>query len=352
MCEIFSILKNEYYRLCELEKVLSTHAVIKNKTEYIKLSTEYNILKKKLADYLLYKNIIQEINDVENIINNNKDDKDLCALALIELDLLKNKKIQFKNIIMSQNDSQNPEKTDKKESVFLELRSASGGNESAIFVEDLVKMYIAYTNKNEWNYSIINYTKGNISGYKDIIIKVEGKNTLYYLNHEAGIHRVQRVPTTEAHGKIQTSTCTVAVLPEIKDLENVELNPNDIRIDTFRASGAGGQHVNVTDSAVRIIHLATNIVVECQNERSQHKNKANAMEILKIKLLQKKNLENKSLLDDKRRDMVGSGDRSEKIRTYNFIKNRITDHRKNITIYRLKEILEGDLNLIISKLTQ
>ncbi len=349
MCKILKELNTKYYRFHNLEKILLSENIIKNNEEYISLSKEYNILKKKLKNFILYKKIHEEINELKELIEKNQDDKEFIKLAETEIKKLELDALNYEEKLNKQCNS-NIEEDANKDCIFLEIRSASGGNESSIFAEDLAKMYISYANNAGWTYKIINYTKGNILGYKDIIIKITGENIFKKMICEAGIHRVQRIPITDAHGKIQTSTCTVAILPEIKSQKDIDLNPTEIRIDTFKSSGAGGQHVNVTDSAVRVTHIPTNIVVESQNERSQHKNKANAIEILKIKLLQKKNLENKNILDDTRRNMVKSGNRSEKIRTYNFINNRITDHRKNITIYRLKDIMNGRLDLIFEKI--
>ncbi len=207
-------------------------------------------------------------------------------------------------------------------------------------------MYTNFFNNKKWKYKIISYQKGNISGYKEIIIKAEGLNIYKELKEESGVHRVQRVPITENNEKKQTSTCSVAILQETNIKNDICINPNEIRIDTFRASGAGGQHVNMTDSAVRITHIPTNIVVECQNERSQHKNKNTALSILKSKILLKKYQEEKNIQDSVRKNLIGFGYRCEKIRTYNYTENRITDHINNITIYRLKDVMTGNLNLI------
>ena len=209
-------------------------------------------------------------------------------------------------------------------------------------------MYTNYFNNKKWNYNIISFNKGNIFGYKEIIVKITAENIFNILKNESGTHRVQRVPLTESNGKIQTSTCTIAILPEIENIKTIKINTKDLRIDTFRSSGAGGQHVNMTDSAVRITHIPTNTVVECQNERSQHKNKDTALSLLKIRLINKKQTEQKKIIDNTRKNMIGSGERAEKIRTYNYIKNRVTDHRTNFTIQRLKNIMAGELDLIIN----
>ncbi len=347
MNEKFQELEKKYKNFKQIENQLILLNNSKNKNFYLTLLKKHKTLKKTLQHYLFYKKILKELNEIKNIIEKESNDPEFKKLAINEQILLKkNKDIYEKKIY----ESFLLTNTLINEKIFFELRAASGGNEAAIFVEDLLKMYTNYFNNKKWKYEIITSTKGNISGYKEIILTVKGKNIISLLKNESGIHRVQRVPITDGHGKIQTSTCTIAVLPNNDNTENIEINTNDIRIDTFRASGAGGQHVNMTDSAVRITHIPTNIVVECQNERSQHKNKNNALSLLKSRLLIKKKRENKHILDHKRKNMVGSGDRSDKIRTYNYIKNRITDHRKNIVIYKFKEVINGNLSLIIDKL--
>ncbi|HIH2762203.1 MAG TPA: peptide chain release factor 1 [Candidatus Azoamicus sp.] len=231
--------------------------------------------------------------------------------------------------------------------IFFEIRSASGGNESSIFVKDLYKMYSNYFEIKKWKHETLSCSYSSINGYKEIIMKICGKNIFNELQYESGIHRVQRVPLTEANGRVHTSTCTVAVLKETEKIDSIEINSNDLRIDTYRASGAGGQHVNMTDSAVRITHIPTGIVAECQNERSQHKNKHTALSLLKSRILNLKNTEIKNKIDINRKNLIGSGSRSEKIRTYNFSQNRITDHRINLTLYRLNDVLNGNIDLII-----
>ena len=319
----------------------------KNQKAYIDLSKKYCTIKKKIHHYINYKKISEDIQDLEYLIKKNSTDNDFEKLATTEIKILKKRLLDHEDKINNTAGTKNTQE-EKLESIFLEIRSASGGNESAIFAEDLSKMYMNYFSNKKWKYDIINFSKGNIQGYKEIVIKITGENINIILKNESGVHRVQRVPTTDAHGKIQTSTCTVAILPATENISDIEINSNDIRIDTFRASGAGGQHVNMTDSAVRVVHIPTNITVECQNERSQHKNKHNAMSLLKSRLLIIKKNDQKAVLDTERKNMVGTGDRSDKIRTYNYTKNRITDHRKNITLYRLKDVIEGNLDLLIN----
>jgi len=235
--------------------------------------------------------------------------------------------------------------------IFLEIRAGAGGDEASIFAGDLARMYTRYAESSRrWQVEVISTSNGEHGGYKEIIMRIIGQGAYSQFKFESGVHRVQRVPETEAQGRIHTSTCTVAVLPEVDEIESVIVNPADIRIDTFRASGAGGQHVQKTDSAIRITHIPTGVVVECQDERSQHKNKARAMSLLTAKLLASERSKQQQEQAQTRRDLVGTGDRSERIRTYNFPQGRLTDHRINLTLYKLPDIMEGDLSAIIDAL--
>ena len=234
--------------------------------------------------------------------------------------------------------------------VFLEIRAGTGGDEAAIFAGDLFRMYSKFAERMRWPIEIISAREGEHGGYKEIVSRMTGNNIYGKLKFESGAHRVQRVPATESQGRIHTSACTVAVLPEPDEVEEVDINTNDLRIDTYRASGAGGQHVNKTDSAVRLTHLPTGIVVECQDERSQHKNRARAMSLLQAKLLDAEISERAREQAETRKSLVGSGDRSERIRTYNYPQGRVTDHRINLTLYKLNEILEGDLDQVVDPL--
>jgi len=236
--------------------------------------------------------------------------------------------------------------------IFLEVRAGTGGDEAAIFAGDLFRMYARYAERQGWRVEILSSSPGEHGGYKEIIARVEGKGAFSKLKFESGTHRVQRVPATEAQGRIHTSAATVAILPEMDEIEDIELNPADLKVDTFRASGAGGQHVNKTDSAIRITHLPTGVVVECQDERSQHKNRARAMSLLKARLLDEQRAKQTAAQAESRRVQVGSGDRSQRIRTYNFPQGRLTDHRINLTLYRLPEIVGGDLDSVIGPLNQ
>ncbi|PWK87539.1 peptide chain release factor 1 [Fulvimonas soli] len=236
--------------------------------------------------------------------------------------------------------------------LFLEVRAGTGGDEAAIFAGDLFRMYARYAERRRWHVEVLSESPGEHGGYKEIVARVEGKGAYSRLKFESGTHRVQRVPETESQGRIHTSAATVAILPEMDEIEDVELNPADLRIDTFRASGAGGQHVNKTDSAIRITHLPSGIVVECQDERSQHKNRARAMSLLKARLLDEAQGKQAAAQAQERRLQVGSGDRSQRIRTYNFPQGRVTDHRVNLTLYRLPEIMQGDLDELVDTLTR
>jgi len=236
--------------------------------------------------------------------------------------------------------------------LFLELRAGTGGDEAAIFAGDLLRMYARYAERRGWRVEILSTSEGEHGGYKEVIARVEGRGAFSRLKFESGTHRVQRVPETEAQGRIHTSAATVAILPEVDAIDHVEINPSDLKIDTYRSSGAGGQHVNKTDSAIRITHLPTGIVVECQNERSQHANRDKALKRLKAELLEREREKQQQAEAASRKFQVGSGDRSQRIRTYNYPQGRVTDHRINLTLYRLPEILEGDLDELIDALTR
>ena len=236
--------------------------------------------------------------------------------------------------------------------VYLEVRAGTGGDEAAIFAGDLFRMYSRYAEKQRWRVELVSASAGEHGGYKEVIARVEGENVFARLKFESGVHRVQRVPATESQGRIHTSACTVAILPEVEAIDSVDLRKEDLRIDTFRSSGAGGQHVNTTDSAIRIVHIPSGIVVECQDERSQHKNKARALSLLAAKLLATRQQAQHQAQASLRRDLVGSGDRSERIRTYNFPQGRLTDHRINLTLYSLDKVIEGELDEVLDALSR
>jgi peptide chain release factor 1 len=245
-----------------------------------------------------------------------------------------------------------PKDENDARNVFLEIRAGTGGDESALFAGDLLRMYARYAERNRWKVEIVSESPSELGGYKEVIARIAGDGVYAKLKFESGGHRVQRVPETEAQGRIHTSACTVAVLPEADPIADIQINPAELRIDTFRASGAGGQHVNKTDSAVRITHLPTGIVVECQDDRSQHRNRAQAMAVLASRLLDKERGERQAKEAAQRKSLVGSGDRSERIRTYNFPQGRVTDHRINLTLYKLDQVMDGDLAELTEALQQ
>jgi peptide chain release factor 1 len=244
-----------------------------------------------------------------------------------------------------------PKDPDDERNIFLEIRAGTGGDESALFAGDLLRMYTRYAERQRWQVEMVSASPSELGGYKEAIVRIIGPGAYARLKFESGGHRVQRVPATESQGRIHTSACTVAVMPEADEIADVQINPADLRIDTFRASGAGGQHINKTDSAVRITHLPTGIVVECQDDRSQHKNKAQAMKVLAARIRDGQLREQQSKEAATRKSLVGSGDRSERIRTYNFPQGRLTDHRINLTLYKLDYIMDGDLDELMSSLS-
>ena len=243
-----------------------------------------------------------------------------------------------------------PRDPDDARNVFLEIRAGTGGDESALFAAELARMYLRFAERQRWQTEVMSESASDLGGYKEVVFRIEGDSVYAQLKFESGGHRVQRVPVTETQGRIHTSACTVAVLPEPDETEEVTLDPNELRIDTFRASGAGGQHVNKTDSAIRITHLPTGIVAECQDDRSQHRNKAKAMQVLTARLREKERSERAAKEAATRKSLVGSGDRSDRIRTYNFAQGRVTDHRIGLTLYKLQAILDGDLGEVVAAL--
>lgn len=328
-----------------LEKKISDSNVICNNDLFLDYYREYSSLKNIVDLFVEYKKIRSEIFSLQSL-SNDLDLKNLVLEELVKLEKMSDSlECEIINIL-------HPKEKIDDGNIFLEIRAATGGDESSIFAEDLFKMYNSYFLSKKWKLEIMSFSSGNFGGYKDINVRVIGSHIMTYMKNESGIHRVQRVPKTEVHGRIHTSTCSVAVLPEIKIVDDISLDLNDLRIDTYRAGGAGGQHVNVTDSAVRIIHKPTGIVAECQDERSQHKNKQKALSLLKSRLTLFEKNKQKYEIDDYRRKLIGSGIRSEKIRTYNFISNRITDHRHNLTIYKLADIMAGKLWILLDELNK
>lgn len=329
----------------ELGALLSDGEIISNQDKFRNLSKEYAEIEPVIKTYDLYRQTREDISEAEALLEDG--DADMREMAQEELDAARGKleplesELQMLLLPKDPNDSHN---------VFLEIRAGTGGDEAAIFSGDLFRMYSRYAEKMGWRIEVLSESEGEHGGYKEVITRVSGQDVYAHLKFESGAHRVQRVPETESQGRVHTSACTVAVMPEVDEVDAVELNKNDLRIDTFRASGAGGQHVNKTDSAIRITHLPTGIVVECQDERSQHKNKARAMSLLQSKLLTSAQEQQQQEQADERRNLVGSGDRSERIRTYNYPQGRVTDHRINLTLYKLGEIMEGALGEVIKPL--
>ena len=329
----------------ELEGLLSDPDIINNQNKFRELSQEYSEIKPIVVCFNNYLDINKNIENSREVLKEN--DKELQELAIEEL---KKAEIESKQLENKLQILLLPKDPNDSNNIFLEIRAGTGGEEAALFSGDLMRMYSRYAEIKKWEVEFISISESDLEGYKEVIMRIIGDGAYSRLKFESGVHRVQRVPETESQGRIHTSACTVAVLPEAEEVNEVTINTADLRIDTFRASGAGGQHVNKTDSAIRITHLPTNTVVECQDERSQHKNKARAMSLLQARLLDAERNQQQNEQAENRRDLVGSGDRSERIRTYNFPQGRITDHRINLTLYKLDDFLEGNIDVVIDPL--
>jgi len=343
MSEInFKKLKEEFESI-SLE--LSSQELLKNREKYAKLAKRFAYLGKivKLLD--VKDNYLEEKKHFENVVSDPAEDPEMKTLAEQELSQLTEKIKALDDEIEDKVFTHNSPEHD----IIIEIRSAAGGEESALFASTLFDMYSKYAEKNKWKMEILSSSSTGIGGLKEIIFSVRGKGVYGHLKFESGVHRVQRVPVTESGGRIHTSTVTVAVLVEPKEVD-LKISPDDLKVDTFRASGAGGQHVNVTDSAVRMTHLPTGVVVTCQDERSQIKNRAKALRVIKARIMEKIQKDEIDKVTQARRIQVGTGDRSEKIRTYNYSERRVTDHRINLTIYRLEAVLEGDLDEVVKGL--
>jgi len=332
-------------RFEELSGLLSDPEVIGNQSRFASLSKEYARLEPIVDEYRRYNEMLTQLRNAEEMRRD--DDPEIRSMAEEEIRAVQaqlaeqERKLQVLLLPSDPNDERN---------IFLEVRAGTGGDEAALFAGDLFRMYSRYAEQQGWQVELISASEGEVGGYKEVIARIIGHGAYSRLKFESGAHRVQRVPVTESQGRIHTSACTVAVLPEAEEIDEIQINPSDLRIDTFRASGAGGQHVNKTDSAIRITHIPTGIVVECQDERSQHKNRAKAMALLQARLLSAERERREAEQTRQRRLLVGSGDRSERIRTYNFPQGRVTDHRINLTLHQLDEILEGNLDPIIEPL--
>jgi peptide chain release factor 1 len=329
----------------EISNLLSKPAIVADQNKFRDLSKEYAQLEPVVICYRDYIANQKALTDAEEMLSS----PELKDLAEQEINNLKIKQESLETEIQTLLLPQDP---NDERNVFLEIRAGTGGSEAALFAGDLFRMYSRYAEKVGWHIEILGSSEGEHGGYKEVILRISGPGVYSQLKFESGVHRVQRVPLTESQGRIHTSACTVAVLPEAEEIDAVEINPNDLRIDTFRSQGAGGQHVNTTDSAVRITHLPSGIVAECQDERSQHKNRAKAMALLQAKLLSNEQAKQRQERAETRRTLVGTGDRSERIRTYNFPQGRVTDHRINLTLYKLDEVMEGELEQIIEPLVR
>ena len=331
----------------ELSQLLSNAEVVQNQNLFRDYSKEYAALSPVVDCFNQYQETDEGINQALQLQEG--DDKEMAELADEELKTLKpelealKEKLTLLLLPKDPNDDKN---------IFLEIRAGTGGDEAAIFVGDLFRMYSRYAERQGWQLSVVSANEGEHGGYKEVISRISGNQVYSQLKFESGVHRVQRVPLTESQGRVHTSACTVAVIAEADEIVEIDINPADLRVDTYRASGAGGQHVNKTDSAVRLTHIPTGTVVECQDERSQHKNRARAMSLLKARILAAEEAAQQKEQAETRRSLVGSGDRSERIRTYNYPQGRVTDHRINLTLYKLDEVVEGDLAVIIEPLTR
>ncbi|PHS18526.1 MAG: peptide chain release factor 1 [Kangiella sp.] len=329
----------------EVGHLLGEPEVISDQNKFRDLSKEYSQLEEVVSCFSKYNQLKNDLASAEEMMKDS--DPDMKEMAVEDF---KECKAQIGPLETELQKLLLPKDPNDGKNIFLEIRAGTGGDEAALFSGDLFRMYSRFADKNRWQVEVMSETKSEQGGYKEIICLVSGADVYSKLKFESGVHRVQRVPETESQGRVHTSACTVAVMPEADELDEIELNMGDIRVDTFRASGAGGQHVNKTDSAIRLTHLPTGMVVECQEGRSQHKNKAQALSVLKSRLLSVQEEKAHSEQAEERKNLVGSGDRSERIRTYNFPQGRMTDHRINLTLYKLDEIMQGDLAQLLTPL--
>ncbi|MDF1624275.1 MAG: peptide chain release factor 1 [Pseudohongiella nitratireducens] len=332
-------------RYQEVQALLSDAEIIADQDRFRALSKEFAELEPIALEFAQYQGAQQDLDSAQGMLKDS--DPDMREMAREESETLKT---QLADLELSLQKLLLPKDEKDTMDVFLEIRAGTGGDEAALFAGDLFRMYSLYAESKGWKVEVLSARHGEHGGYKEIITRVEGRQVYGHLKFESGAHRVQRVPETETQGRIHTSACTVAILPAADEAGDIELNKADLRIDTFRASGAGGQHVNKTDSAIRITHLPSGIVVECQDERSQHKNRARAMSLLSARLNDMAQAAAEKEQSDTRRVLVGSGDRSERIRTYNYPQGRVTDHRINLTLYKLSEVTGGQLGLVIEPL--
>lgn len=323
-------------RLVELDRLLADPDITRDMDHYRKLTREHAEIQPVVALFHRYQQAEADARTAQDMLG----DPDLREFGESELDSARSR---IEGLDLELQKALLPKDPADERNIYLEVRAGTGGDESTLFAADLFRMYSRFAERNRWQVEVISASESEMGGYKEVIAKIIGFGAYSRLKFESGGHRVQRVPETEAQGRIHTSACTVAVMPEVDEVTEVDINPSDLRIDTFRSSGAGGQHVNKTDSAVRITHLPTGIVVECQDERSQHRNKAQAMSVLAARMLDRERRAQQAKEAATRKSLVGSGDRSERIRTYNFPQGRMTDHRINLTLYKLADIMDGDL---------
>ncbi|WP_291321087.1 peptide chain release factor 1 [Desulfonatronospira sp.] len=343
---MFAKLDELEHKYLQIETDLSDPEIFSNHAKYKKLSKSHSELGPIVTAYREYRQVVTEMEENRELMRDA--DPEIRELARSEFEGLQEKKDKLEQDLRLQLVPSDP--LDDK-NIILEIRAGTGGEEAALFAADLFRMYFRYAEERNWRVEILNMQETGSGGLKEVIASIAGKKVYSRLKYESGVHRVQRVPETESQGRVHTSAVTVAILPEAEEVD-VSIDPNDLRVDVFRASGPGGQSVNTTDSAVRITHIPTGLVVSCQDEKSQHKNKAKALKVLRSRLLQVMEQEQKKELDDNRRAQVGSGDRSERIRTYNFPQSRVTDHRINLTLYNLESVMQGHLDGIIDPLVQ
>ena len=332
----------------ELNSKLMQPDIVSNPEEYRKLMQEYSELTPIVETYRKFISAQNNVTETEQMLNDESVEADFREMLREELPTYKENLEKFteelKILLL-------PKDPNDERNVIVEIRGGAGGEEASLFAHSLYRMYTMYADSNGWKHEILSLNMTELGGFKEVCFSIEGFGAYSKLKYESGVHRVQRVPETETQGRVHTSTATVAVLPEADDNVEIEIDPKDLKIDVFRASGAGGQHINKTESAVRIVHLPTNTVVECQDERSQFKNKAKAMTVLRSRLYDAKLKEHNDKIASERRSQIGSGDRSERIRTYNFPQNRLTDHRIGLTIHRLTDIMDGNIQEIIDALS-
>ena len=334
-------------RLAELEFLLSREDIMKDMTQFLALSREHTEVAAITGRWDRYQQREADLAAGQEMLAGSADDADMLTMAQEEIDSASAELTQLEGELQRMLLPKDP---DDARNAFVEIRAGTGGDESALFAGDLLRMYMRYCDRQGWKAEIISESQSELGGYKEVVVRIEGHQVYGALKFESGGHRVQRVPATETQGRIHTSACTVAVLAEPDEQEAIKINPSDLRIDTYRASGAGGQHINKTDSAVRITHLPTGIVAECQDGRSQHSNKAQALKVLTARIHEKDRSERAAKDAAERKGLIGTGDRSDRIRTYNFPQGRLTDHRINLTLYKLLTIMEGDLDDVVQAL--